>query len=72
MNLKILKQAAIVARRERLPLFAIGGISRENLSQVKACGVERVAVCRDILLRGSSTKDIRFSVGELKRLLKVS
>jgi thiamine-phosphate pyrophosphorylase len=49
----------------RLPLFAIGGITSENLGQVMACGVSRVAVCREVLL----AKDIAFSVGEIKRAL---
>jgi len=67
MDLKLLRQAAGVARREEFPLFAIGGICRENAVKVVSCGVERIAVCRDVLL----AKDVRFSVGELECLLKV-
>ena len=33
-----------VAAEIRLPAFAIGGITADNLPQVLACGVERVAV----------------------------
>jgi thiamine-phosphate pyrophosphorylase len=33
-----------VAREIRLPAFAIGGITRENLPQVQAAGINRIAV----------------------------
>ena len=32
-----------------IPLFGIGGITRDNLGAVTACGLRRVAVCREIL-----------------------
>jgi thiamine-phosphate pyrophosphorylase len=56
-----------VAKRSAVPLFAIGGITRGNVGEVMACGISRVAVCREILL----AKDIAFSVGEMKKALNV-
>jgi thiamine-phosphate pyrophosphorylase len=60
-----LARLRLAAKVSRLPLFAIGGITRENAGHIRACGVSRVAVCRDILL----AKDIAFSVEEMKRAL---
>lgn len=60
MDQGLLARAVKYAGEKELPLFAIGGISRHNLGQVRTQGVRRVAVCRDILLSG----DIRRSVGE--------
>ncbi len=37
------------ARASRIPLFAIGGISSENVGRVLACGVGHVAVTRALL-----------------------
>ncbi len=62
-----LKKAVQFSEREGLPFFAIGGITRGNLGQVKDNDVRRVAVCRDILLAG----DIRRSVGEFCAALNV-
>jgi thiamine-phosphate pyrophosphorylase len=62
-----LSKLRAVADESRVPLFAIGGITKENLGQVIACGVSRVAVCRDILL----SDDITFSVGKIKKRLKL-
>ena len=62
MNLAILGRAA---REARVPLFAIGGITRKNLSEVMAIGPTRVAVCREIML----SDDVALSVGEMKKLL---
>ncbi len=47
MDLNLLKKAAA---RSSIPLFAIGGITLENLGLVKAAGVKRIAVCRAICL----------------------
>jgi thiamine-phosphate pyrophosphorylase len=62
-----LAQLRSVVRGSRLPLFAIGGITRENVGRVTACGVSRVAVCREILL----AKDIASSVGEMGDALRL-
>jgi thiamine-phosphate pyrophosphorylase len=62
MDLAWLRKAAGASR---LPLFAIGGITGGNLEQVLACGITRVAVCREVLL----AKDVAFSVGEMKKAL---
>ena len=62
-----LARLRVAAGRSRVPLFAIGGITQENLGQVIVCGVSRVAICRDILL----SDDIIFSVGEIKKKLKL-
>jgi thiamine-phosphate pyrophosphorylase len=58
----------VAAKKSAVPLFAIGGITRHNVDKVVACGVSRVAVCRDILL----AKDIAFSVGEMKKALSIA
>ncbi len=34
----------------KVPIFAIGGISTENVGELTARGIDRVAVCRDICL----------------------
>jgi thiamine-phosphate pyrophosphorylase len=39
-----------VVKQVSIPLFPIGGISRENIGQLISLGVTKVAVCRDILL----------------------
>jgi thiamine-phosphate pyrophosphorylase len=62
-----LSKLKAVADKSRVPLFAIGGITKEDLGQVIACGVSRVAVCRDILL----SDNIVFTVGEIKNRLKL-
>jgi thiamine-phosphate pyrophosphorylase len=49
----------------KIPVFPIGGITLENLSQVTKAGAKRVAVCRDILL----AKDIEKTVSEFKKQL---
>jgi thiamine-phosphate pyrophosphorylase len=61
----MLRRAARMARVKGLPLFAIGGIGRNNLPFVIASGVERIAVCRDILL----AEDVGSVVGDLRRAL---
>lgn len=63
-----LRKLAVVARyveRNRYPLFAIGGIAQNNVAQVQAAGIQRIAVCRDVLL----AKDPRKSVMVLKAAL---
>ena len=62
MELKLLGE---VSRRAKIPVFAIGGITRENIGIVRACGVRRVAVCREILL----AHDPAQAAKELKRML---
>jgi len=64
MDLLNLRKAA---EKSCVPLFAIGGIAQENLGQIIACGVSRVAICRDILL----SDDVVLSVGEIKKKLKL-
>ncbi|MBF0388148.1 MAG: thiamine phosphate synthase [Candidatus Omnitrophica bacterium] len=62
----LLVKSAFYADQKKLPLFAIGGITRDNLAEVKSRGVRRVAVCRDILL----AEDIRRTVGGFCAALK--
>ncbi|MBF0593796.1 MAG: thiamine phosphate synthase [Candidatus Omnitrophica bacterium] len=66
MDLDMLVKAAHYADVKEFPLFAIGGITRDNLEQVTIKGIRRIAVCREILL----AKDVPYSVGEIRRLLK--
>ena len=63
MNLKLLKR---VAEEISIPIFAIGGIHRQNIRKVLDAGITRVAVCRDILL----AKDVAGAVRSLKNDLK--
>jgi thiamine-phosphate pyrophosphorylase len=65
MDLARLRAAAQVSR---VPLFAIGGITRQNVKRVISCGVARVAVCREFLL----AEDIAFSVGEMEKALNIA
>jgi len=51
-----------VIKQVKIPLFPIGGISRRNIGQLIPLGVERVAICRDILL----AKDVSQAVRELR------
>ncbi len=64
MDLELL---AKVVKRVRIPVFAIGGISRENIDKLIPLGVRRVAVCRDILL----AKDPARAVKDLKKAIDV-
>jgi thiamine-phosphate pyrophosphorylase len=65
MDLDVLGKVALQAARAKIPLFAIGGITRGNMARVRACGVTRVAVCREILLAQDPARTTR----ELKTLL---
>jgi len=55
-----------VVAEMRIPVFPIGGISRGNIDVLTAMGIQRAAVCRDILL----ARDIGESIGEFKRILR--
>ena len=46
-DLKILGKVAV---QIKIPVFAIGGITRRNAGRVLGTGIERLAVCRDICL----------------------
>jgi len=63
MELGLLKE---VIKRVKIPVFPIGGISRKNIDQLLPLGVERIAVCRDILL----AKDVGRAVLSFKRALE--
>ncbi|MFH1355079.1 MAG: thiamine phosphate synthase [Candidatus Omnitrophota bacterium] len=52
----------------KIPLFAIGGISLENIKQLSACGVNRIALCRGIL----NSKSINRTARLIKRRLKAN
>ncbi len=59
MNLDLLKK---IAREISIPVFAIGGITLENISALRAIGVRHFAVCRAICL----TKNIEKAIVGLK------
>ena len=59
MNLQVLKE---VVATIKVPVFPIGGINRNNVGQLRQLDVNRVAVCRDILM----AKDVGKRVRELK------
>ncbi len=56
MDLGLLRE---VADTVKIPVFAIGGITRNNIGIVRAQGVRRVAVCREILLARDPAKAVR-------------
>jgi len=57
---------AKVLETAKIPLFPIGGINLNNLTQITPLGVRRVAVCRDILL----AKDVEQAVKEFNQILR--
>lgn len=63
MDLKILKKAA---QTSIVPLFAIGGVGLKNVAMIRALGIQRVAVCRDVCL----AKNIAQVVSALKQQLE--
>ena len=65
MDLDLLQKAL---KKVKVPIFPIGGISRENIGRLIPLGVTRVAVCRDILL----AKDPGLAVKEFKYLMRGS
>ncbi|MBF0570379.1 MAG: thiamine phosphate synthase [Candidatus Omnitrophica bacterium] len=62
MDLDLLQE---VIKRVKIPVFPIGGISRENIRQLIPLGVRRAAICRDILLATDPCQSVR----DLKKLL---
>lgn len=62
MNLKLLEA---VIKRIQIPVFAIGGITLENVERLIALGVKRAAVCRAVC----EAKDVEKVVREFKRKL---
>jgi len=68
MDLDVLRKAALFASGVKLPVFAIGGITKKNIACVRACGVTRIAVCREILLAQDPGRASR----ELKTLLSLN
>ncbi len=63
MALSLLSRVAVKAS---FPVFAIGGITRSNLSLVRAQGITRVAVCREICLSPNPAAVIK----DFKKLLR--
>jgi thiamine-phosphate pyrophosphorylase len=63
MELDLLQK---VLKRIKIPVFPIGGISRENIGRLIPLGIQRAAVCRDILL----AKNAGRAVGELRDYLR--
>ena len=63
MDLKVLRR---VVAEMRIPVFPIGGINRSNVGVLTAMGIERAAVCRDILL----AKDVGGGIGKFKKILR--
>ena len=63
MDLNLFKK---VISQVKIPVFPIGGISRGNIGQLIPLGVNRVAVCRDIVL----AEDTAGAVEELRISLR--
>ena len=64
MNLDFLKK---VVNEMTIPVFAIGGITLEKFSVLKALGVHRVAVCRAVL----EAEDIKKTIRSFRKQLVV-
>jgi len=62
MDLDLLQK---VIKQIKIPVFPIGGISRANIGKLISLGVERVAVCRDILLAENAAQAVK----ELKQAI---
>ncbi len=60
MSLDLLKK---IAREISIPVFAIGGITPENIPALRAIGVRHFAVCRAICM----ARSIREAVNDIKR-----
>ena len=63
MDMKILRR---VIGQMHVPVFPIGGINRSNVGVLTAMGIERAAVCRDILL----AKDVGGSIEQFQKILR--
>jgi thiamine-phosphate pyrophosphorylase len=64
MDLKLLRR---VLNTVEVPVFPIGGISRQNIKTLTDLGATRAAVCRDLLLAdnvGHVVKEFKFCLGE--------
>lgn len=58
VGLKLVGDVAAL-NQGRLPLFAIGGINRGNVAEVKAAGAQRVVVVSDVLMDPDSAEAVR-------------
>ena len=63
MDLNLLKK---VISQVKIPVFPIGGISRGNIGQLIPLGVNRIAVCRDILLAQDVAQVVRDFAGVIQ------
>ncbi len=63
MNLRRLQT---VVEKNKIPVFAIGGITLDNTSKLTEIGIKRVAVCRGIL----EAENVAGSIREFQRRLK--
>ncbi len=64
VGLELIRQVA--ALNPKTPFYAIGGITRQNLNQVKAAGAQRVVVVSDVLCHA----DTATAVSEIRKILK--
>ncbi len=62
MDLKLLQK---VHKEIKIPIFAIGGINRNNVKNILSSGVQRIAVCREVLLAKSPDQ----VVSDFRRIL---
>lgn len=60
-----IEAAVAAAQLAKLPLFAIGGITKDQLPQLRTLGVDRIAVCSTIL----QSEDPAKATAELRRWL---
>jgi thiamine-phosphate pyrophosphorylase len=57
----------VAEAKPRLPWFAIGGITRRNISEVASAGAHRVVVVSDVLLADDPSAAIREARAQLQR-----
>ena len=69
MNLDLLKK---VVHEVSIPVFAIGGITRENISVLRAIGVRHFAVCRAICSAGNIKEATSFIEKEISGQFSVA
>ena len=65
VGLELIRKVA--ALNPSIPFYAIGGITRENIDQVRAAGAQRVVVVSDVL----SAPDTAAAVTEIKKELSL-
>ncbi|MFA4989253.1 MAG: thiamine phosphate synthase [Candidatus Omnitrophota bacterium] len=62
-----LKSIKALSQRIRIPVFAIGNITRDNLGKITSCGMKRIALCRALLKSRDMQKAAAYFSAKLKK-----